>query len=225
MSMQSNDSRMEFKKGAPVINSAGEQVGSLDSIVLDPKNGDVTYLIVRKGAIFTEDKVVPFGMVVSAGDDGITLNDRAGDLEKLPTYQERYFVPADNDEMVGGTGAPPVYSNPMYGNPSLMPAAILASTPRPEGHTEVRTNIPPSDIVLSKGARVETRDGTHVGDIDEVLVDADTRRASHFVVAKGSLFKSRKLIPAEWVTHVDEDVVRLAINDRALERLHDYEPA
>jgi sporulation protein YlmC with PRC-barrel domain len=79
--------------------------------------------------------------------------------------------------------------------------------------------------VLRKGARVETREGTHVGDIDEVLVDADTRRASHFVVARGMLFKSRKLIPAEWVTHVDEDVVRLAINDHALERLHDYEPA
>jgi hypothetical protein len=56
-----------------------------------------------------------------------------------------------------------------------------------------------------------------------VLVDGDARRATHFVVARGALFKSRKLIPAEWVTQVDEEVVRLAINDNALERLHDYE--
>jgi uncharacterized protein YrrD len=223
MSMQSDDSRMGFKKGAPVVNSAGEQVGTLDSVVIDPKNGDVTYLIVRKGAIFTEDKVVPFGMVVRVTDEGIALNDHAGDLDQLPAYLERYFVPADGGELVGGTNAPPVYSNPMYGNSSLSPAAILASTPRVEGHTEVRTNIPPSDIVLRKGARVETREGTHVGDVDEVLVDGDARRATHFVVARGALFKSRKLIPAEWVTQVDEEVVRLAINDNALERLHDYE--
>jgi uncharacterized protein YrrD len=224
MSMQSNDHRMEFKKGAPVNSSAGEPVGSLDSIVIDPKTGDVTYLIVRKGGVFSEDKVVPFGRVVSAGVDGIALNDHAGDLDTLPAYQERYFVPADGGEMTGGN-APPVYSNPLYGNTSLSPAAILASTPRPEGHTEMRTNIPPSDIVLRKGARVETREGTHVGDIDEVLVDGDTRRATHFVVARGALFKSRKLIPAEWVTQVDEDVVRLAISDKAIERLHDYAPA
>lgn len=225
MSFQPNDDKAIFKKGAPVVNSAGEQLGSLDSVVLDPKNGDVTYLIVRKGVIFAEDKVVPFGMVVNAGEEGILLNDKAGDLEKLPAYQERYFVPAEGSDSMTSTNAPPVYSNPMYGNPSLSPAAILASTPRVEGHTEVRTNIPPTDIVLRKGARVVTREDTHVGDIDKVLVDPDSRRVTHFVVARGALFKTRKLIPAEWVTHVDEDEVRLAINDNALERLHDYEPA
>lgn len=225
MSMQFNNNRMEFKKGAPVMNSAGEQVGSVDSIVIDPKNGDVTYLIVRKGAIFTEDKVVPFGMVVHADEQGVSLNDNAGDLDKLPAYQERYFVPAEGSGMAEGANAPPVYSNPMYGNPSISPAAILASTPRVEGHTEVRTNIPPSDVALRKGAHVVTRDGTRVGDIDEILVDADSRRATHFVVAQGALFKTRKLIPAEWVIDVEEDEVKLAISDKVLDRLHDYEPA
>jgi len=155
----------------------------------------------------------------------VSLNDNAGDLEKLPAYQERYFVPADGGEMVGGEDAPPVYSNPMYGNPSISPAAILASMPRVEGHAEVRINIPPSDIVLRKGAHVFTREGTRVGDIDEILVDAGSRRASHFVVAQGALFKTRKLIPAEWVIDVEEDDVKLAISDNALDRLHDYEPA
>lgn len=228
MDMQPNENRMEFKKGASVVNSAGDHLGSLDSVVIDPKNGDVTYLIVRKGTFFSEDKLVPFGMVMNAGDDGITLNDKAGDLEQLPAYEDRFFVPA-GESVPNNTSAAPVYTNPLYGNSSISPGAMLASMPRMEGslegHVELHRNIPPEDIVLRKGAHVVTREGTRIGDIDELLVDLDTRRITHFVIAQGVLFKTRKLIPAEWVTHVDEEVVRLAINDVALSRLHDYKPA
>jgi uncharacterized protein YrrD len=224
MDTQNNDNRAHFKKGAPVTNSAGEHLGSLDSVVVDPKNGDVTYLIVRKGGLFSEDKLVPFGMLLSVGDDGIALNDKAGDLDQLPAYENKYFVPA-GDASTSDVSAQPVYTNPLFGNPSLSPAAILASTPNPEGYVEARTNIPPEDIVLRKGAHVVTREGTRIGDIDELLVDLDTRRITHFVIAQGVLFKTRKLIPVEWVSSVDEEVVRLAINDNALARLHDYRSA
>lgn len=228
MDTQSNGNSMEFKKGISVMNSAGEHLGALDSVVIDPKNGDVTYLIVRKGAFFHEDKLVPFGMVMNAGDDGITLNDKAGDLTQLPAYEDKYFVPA-GEGVPNNTSAAPVYTNPLYGNSSISPGAMLASTQRfegsLEGHVELHRNVPPEDVVLRKCAHVVTRDGTRIGDIDELLVDLDTRRITHFVIAQGALFKTRKLIPAEWVTHVDEEVVRLAINDAALSRLHDYRPA
>lgn len=221
MTLQNNDNRVHLKKGAAVINHAGNKLGELDGLVVDPKNGDVTYLIVRKGGLFSEDKVVPFGMVQAAGDEGIALNDKSGDLDQLPAFEEKYFVPAGGDAP-NNTNTSLVYTNPLYGNPTIWSGAMQASPGA--GHMETRTNIPPDDVVLRKGAHVVTREGTRMGDIDELLVDLDTRRITHFVVAQGALFKTRKLIPAEWVTSVDDEIVRLAINDAALARLHDYIP-
>jgi membrane protein YdbS with pleckstrin-like domain len=45
------------------------------------------------------------------------------------------------------------------------------------------------------------------------------------VISQGILFKDRKLVPAYWVTSVEEEQVRLSVNSRLLERLPSYEEA
>jgi sporulation protein YlmC with PRC-barrel domain len=85
------------------------------------------------------------------------------------------------------------------------------------------TNIPENEVALKQGANVMSRDGEHVGDVDQVLTDPNTNRASHFVISQGLLFKSRKLIPIAWVTRVGENEVHLAVSSRTLERTMDYE--
>ena len=77
-------------------------------------------------------------------------------------------------------------------------------------------------MALKKGAKVLASNGDHIGNIDEVLSDPGSRRASHFVLSQGVLFKTRKLIPMDWVRKVTDEQVQLVVGPRALEQLRDY---
>lgn len=214
---------MNFRQDAPVRMANGDEVGRVDRVVIDPKTNEVTYIVVRKGALFTEDKVVPIGMIAAASDEGVQLRPDAGDLQDLPQYQETYYVPADEaDSAPGQTSyAPPVYAYAPYGSPS-MGLAFGAALMQPDVVAKTTTNIPENEIALKQGAKVMSRDDKHVGDVEQVLTDPNTNRASHFVISQGLLFKSRKLVPMDWVANVSEEEVRLAVNSKTLERTSDY---
>jgi hypothetical protein len=47
---------------------------------------------------------------------------------------------------------------------------------------------------------------------------------THFVVGKGFLLKEHKLVPAFWVTNVDNGKVYLSVEARVFDRLPDYQP-
>jgi uncharacterized protein YrrD len=68
-------------------------------------------------------------------------------------------------------------------------------------------------------------DDEHVGDVERIFVDPDSNQATHFVISQGLLFKDRKLVPAHWVTSVEEDKVHLSVNSHLLERLPSYQEA
>lgn len=57
---------MQFKEGTDVFTIDGDKVGSIDRVVIDPRNNEVTHLVVRKGFFFPTDKVVPMDLVRTA---------------------------------------------------------------------------------------------------------------------------------------------------------------
>ena len=71
----------EFKERASVVTADEQQVCRVDRVVIGPKTKEVTHIVVRKGLIFTEDKVVPINLVASATEDRVTLREDAGDLQ------------------------------------------------------------------------------------------------------------------------------------------------
>src|SRR3970282_1173653 len=90
---------MQFRQHALVYTFDGKNVGRIDRIVLDPQTKDVTHLVVRKGFLLTEDKVVPVDLIGAATEKGVTLRAEASDLEALPLFAETHYVRA--------TGNPP----------------------------------------------------------------------------------------------------------------------
>jgi uncharacterized protein YrrD len=66
-------------------------------------------------------------------------------------------------------------------------------------------------------------DDEHVGDVERLFVDANSKEVTHFLISQGLLFKDRKLVPAQWVSSVEENKVYLAVPSRLLERLPSYE--
>jgi uncharacterized protein YrrD len=66
-------------------------------------------------------------------------------------------------------------------------------------------------------------DGEHVGDVEQLFVEPESSRATHFLISQGLLFKDHKLVPVQWVRSVEENKVHLAVPSRFLERLPVYE--
>lgn len=84
---------MRFKQNVPVTTQEGTDIGHIDRVVLDPRTKAVTHVVVRKGVLLTEDKVIPIDLIESATEDRVTIR-TAGDLETLPPFEEKHFVQA-----------------------------------------------------------------------------------------------------------------------------------
>jgi uncharacterized protein YrrD len=83
-------------------------------------------------------------------------------------------------------------------------------------------NIPDGTVALEEGARVVSADNKHVGNIEQLIVDAQDKRVTHFVISEGLLFKERKLIPVLWISSIGEQQVHLSANARTLEQVPAY---
>lgn len=101
---------MELKEGMIVFTPGGEEVGQVNCFILDPATNEITHIVIQKGWLLPEDKVLPFEMVGFSTGDRLVLSEEAGDFDKLPFFEETHFVRAMEDDP--GDSAPmpdPVY--------------------------------------------------------------------------------------------------------------------
>lgn len=225
--LQERSDVMQFSEGAQVFTADGEEVGRITHVVLDPLEKSVSHIVVRKGLIFTEDKVIPIDLFETANPDQVTLREDAGDLERLPPFREAHYVSVETARTTGGDA--PIGAGGLYWYP---PADMAASdefsrieyphAPERRYVESEKENIPEGTIALQAGARVISADDQLVGIIESVLTQADTGYASHVVIAQGLLLKTRKFVPTAWFRLVEKDTVYLSVDAALLERLPEY---
>jgi uncharacterized protein YrrD len=216
---------MKLDENARVVTAQGESVGHVDRVVMDPRTKEVSHLVVRKGVLFPEDRVVPIGLIARSTDDQVTLREDAGDLQQLPIFEETHYVPLDDYErsrIPAGRYVPPMYWSPPY--PAVGWGTFGLGYYGPPYVTRTEKNIPEGTVALAEGARVISADGQHVGNVEQVLTEPQADRATHFVVSSGLFFKTRKLVPANWTSDLARDEVHLAVGAHLLEALRDYHP-
>jgi len=216
---------MQIKHSATVHTAGGEDVGRIDRVVLDPRTKDVTHVVVRKGFLFTEDKVAPIDLIESATEDGVTLREDAGDLHALPPFEEIHYLRLSDEEWRDSPYSYQAgYALPLYWYP---PAAGFGIPYGPaDSHrlvTRKERNIPEGAVALKPGVKVTTADGKEAGTIEEVFTGPQADRLTGFVISQGLLFKDKKRVPANWISRLGEDEVQLAVVSRTLERLRAYE--
>ena len=208
---------LQFKNKAEVSLEDGTAVGRVDRVVLDPRTREVTDIVVRKGVLFTTDRVVPVDWITSATDEGVTLrvwDER--DMEALPEFEtEAYVQVADDDQ--------PYMSQPPASRLLMYPLGLSgARAPVYWTNLYAKTktrNIPADTVALKEGAQVKTRDGEHVGDVEEVLTDAGTDRVTGLIISQGLIFKDKRRVPITWVDRIESDAVHLLVGQRQLEAL------
>jgi uncharacterized protein YrrD len=212
---------MELKEGTSVCTQSGEEVGKINRFVLDPATNEVTHIVVQKGWLLPEDKVVPIAMITSATEERVVLNQEKKDLDQLPAFEEIHFIELTNEDIPSTYRYTPAYywypSSGYIGYPGFGPG-YYGWPP-----TETTRNIPVDTVPLKEGADVISSDGKHVGDVERLFVNAESKKVTHFLISEGLLIKDRKLVPAHWIRSVDEDRIHLAVPSRLLERLPEYQ--
>jgi len=212
---------MQLIKNADVFSSAGEKIGTLDRVVLDPESRDVTHIVVEKGILFTTNKVIPIQFVnLQQDEERIVLKQTEDELEKLPSYNESAYVelapndyPYDNIHAVYWYPPLPVQwqsmADPMW-YPTSRPPIVQAEV------------IPEGAVALKQGAEVMSQDGKHIGNVELVILDPDGH-ITHIVVGEGIFLKQKKLVPAHWIKNVDTNKVDLTVWSDLFDQLPDYE--
>ena len=168
-----------FRIGAPVFALDG-RIGDLSKVVIDPHARRVTHLIIHRGLLLTEDRVVPVELVERATPEGIFLHLTSQEVARQPLYREERFVspPPDWEPLPGYSATDILFWGSPYGGvaPPILPVVE---------HT-VRHGIPERTIVLERSTEVRTRDDV-TGEIDHLLVDPARQELTHLVVRLGKI--------------------------------------
>lgn len=221
---------MELRAGTNIYTADNQQVGKVKSVVMTPRDQQISGLVVERGWLFTEEKVLPFDWIDGANDKGdIILRADKREFDDLPPFEDTLYIPREEAQENANYPADVFYyyGNPMYiGNPGYMPPvtaypASAEAVPRYVEHDI--ENIPDGTVALAIGADVHSRDDKHVGKLDEVITGSGAHGATHFLISKGLFFLTRKLVPTDWIARVDRNNVYLSVNASLLERLPDYD--
>lgn len=207
----------ELREGARVTGPEGENLGKIERYVVDPSTRDVTHVVIQKGIVFPEERVVPVEALHPGAEEGRLTLDPEVDTDHLPVFEERHYVdltadtsgtPVEPQVPVSAWAYPiaPVGHYPVYPSLAMPPLAV-----------ESTRNVPDGSIVVEERARVVTADGDDVGRVKEVATDASGRLA--YIVADPGLLASERLIPEHWIDSVDETTIRLALDAEAIRRL------
>ncbi len=215
---------MQFKENAEVVTWDGDKVGRIDRVVIDPRTSEVTDLVVKKGLLFTEDKVIPIDRIDSATEDRVVLKEGSGNLEDFSDFQESHYVPVDQADPAEQAGLirPMAWYYPFPGEGWW---GAYPGYGRPPFVVTTEKNIPSGTVPIKEGSKVLGSDGEHVGDVERIYTEPTENRVTHLVIVRGLLSRERKLVPTAWVEEVAEEEIRLSVTKAFIDRLPDYSPA
>lgn len=219
---------MQVKHDARVITNDGQDVGRIDRVVIDPRTRMPSHLVVCRGGLFATDRVLPIEWVGEAQVSELLLRIDPHELESLPTFEETSYVAGEQAEGIrskdrGLYALPYYYYPPVHAERKvaafLYPDVYGQGLPMPVAHKDL--DRPPYPDV---GARAMSGDSQYVGEVEDVIADADTGHVTHFVISRGLLVKDHILIPLHWILSAPPDELRISVSARLIGRLPDWDP-
>ncbi len=193
------DSRLEIRPGTQVI-SGNDQVGRVQRLILRP-DGEAEGIIISGWLVLGHDVYVPIEAVESADRDAVHVSLSPAELSRLPPLEQA----PDQARAGGDPGTPVARATFLRAASSGQAEAVLGGWP------------------IRAGQRVAATDG-NVGDLDVVLLDPRTDRATGFVVRKGRFVVRDVIVPIEWVQSVTPDRITLSVPRARLDSLPEYRP-
>ena len=204
---------LDITNNTGVYTARDQQVGTVDRIVLDPSTRTVSHVVVRKGILFPEDRLVPIGDIATATPERINLRQDASPDDFLP-FVEQYYVPLDETD--GSAG--PLHPGLRIAMPLSGPVGQAMPTPQPELVPVRERNISDRLTALEAGAPVFASDRQSVGRLERIVTTSQGQ-PTHIVVEDGGLMPDRRAVPIESVLDIGEDVVLLDLTREQVEAI------
>ena len=180
---------MRLDLDAKVRAHDGEEIGSVDRAIVDPRTNEVTHIVVRTGAIFGRDIMVPRSDLERANQDGdiVQLDLSKDELERFPDFvPEQYGAPPPTWVAPAGYGFPSSgYAWPVAMDPMMGPMPMVVPDEAVDDEIEE-----PDQVTLTKGALVLDRDSDDIGVVDDLRFDAESGQLQGFVLRVGGALRT-----------------------------------
>jgi sporulation protein YlmC with PRC-barrel domain len=173
-------------------------------VIVNPTTWQVTHLVVKEKGFPNIERLVGLDRVTETGPHLIRLRCTRKELSTMDQFIEIEFLP----------GSAPFFP---YGADEYMmwPYVLPQGMAMPVEHER----IPPNELAVRRGARVEATDG-HVGVVDEFLVDPATGRITHLVMREGHLWGKKDVtIPVSQIDRIEENTLYLKADKHSIEAL------
>jgi sporulation protein YlmC with PRC-barrel domain len=186
------------------VECADGSCGKSSYVVVNPIRREITHIVVEPGGLLVQpERLVPLDLVVESTPSLIRLNCTKDEFEALESFVDLEYIKGDLSDFD--------YAGEYLLAPYRLPDAVL--TP-----VEVE-QIPPDELAVRRGARVEATDG-HVGRVDEFLIDPESEHITHLVMREGHLWGQRDVtIPISKVDRMEENTVYLKLDKESVEAL------
>lgn len=175
-------------------------------VIGNPVNQQITHLVVKSNRSPFREYLVPVDQVEETTPDLIKLKCTRNDLDQMEPFEVEEFI---------RTNVPHYRSSP-----GIIPTNLGVITEEVDTYIPVkRQNVPPGELALRRGARVEATDG-YVGQVDELLVNSNSMQVTHLVLLTRHIFEQREItIPVSQIDRVDEDTIYLKLDRQSVEKL------
>jgi uncharacterized protein YrrD len=223
---------MQFTKGMNLISNDGHKIAELERVVINPHDGAVSHIVVQKGFLMLQERVLPVDMVQSTSANDIYLRIDKAQMDQLPQFIDTEYISLGEEDVARhgykeATSPLPLYWYPMTSTaPLTWGGGYMGTVPGASEYpyrVRLEENIPEGTVALKEGAKVVGSDGKSVGSVTKIVVGNDDERMTHLIITKGILSKEKKLIPAHWIDQVQEDKVELSVSSKLVENLIDYQ--
>jgi len=212
--------------GAAVLSADGKELGNLHAIVLDPRDNEITHVVVNAGPHFPEPGFgsprlvsVDIGQVEDAGERKVVLKAGAEQFKRMPDYLEQEFfqAPAARAQAEPGGPAQTFWNAGLAIATSL--STLFSGIAVPAEHFR-RARF--ERHILNDAPVWREEPHTHIGDVERVLANEDTDEIEALVIRRGALFGEDVVLPIGYVTEIQDGLIRVRISDDELRKLSPF---
>jgi sporulation protein YlmC with PRC-barrel domain len=177
-------------------------------VILNPETREVTHFVVQDRNLPDRDqRLVPIDQVAETSRKRIRLRCSQAELAAMDHFVDTHYAPTLHE---------PSIEYPVDFTIRSVPRATLTE---PRYASETVEHIPPGELAVRRGTKVEARDG-RVGHVNELVLDPESGHISHLVMEEGHLWGKREVtVPVSAIDYLLEDTVYLKLDKSAIEQL------
>jgi hypothetical protein len=185
--------------------------GHSEFVLINPVSDQITHVVVKEDSSPNTEYNVPVGLLNETIAGTIRLGCTKAKMGTMDPFINTTFV----QEKVPGKNL--IYRG-IYGVGSYYYLPYI-TTEKTVYESVKNQQIPPGELAVSRGTRVEANDG-YVGRVDEFVVSPESGGITHLVMRKGHLWgKKEVMIPVSAIAGARGDTVFLRLNVRQIETL------